>query len=142
MEYGRISIDIDSNDIELLNNIQNIELMEDDEIFIPYASQHVVVMGEVLNQSAIAYNPDKTVKYYLDRVGGFTDQARKNKIYIIEANGITRKVNKISSTTVYPGDSIMVPRKISAPVNWLEISKSFAQIISNSLSTIFIITKI
>ncbi|MDD3013252.1 MAG: SLBB domain-containing protein [Candidatus Gastranaerophilales bacterium] len=141
-EYGRINIDINSNDIKALNNIQNIELREDDEIFIPFISQHVVVIGEVLNQSAIAFNPDKTVKYYLDRVGGFTDQAVKNKIYVIEANGITKKVKRISSTTVHPGDSIVIPRKVTLPINWLEISKTFAQIISSGLSTIFIMTKI
>jgi protein involved in polysaccharide export with SLBB domain len=141
-EYGRININIESNDIKLLDNIQNIELKEDDEIFIPFASQHVVITGEVLNQSAIAYNPNKTVKYYLDRVGGFTNHAVKSKVFIIEANGLTKRAKRISSITVNPGDSIIVPRKISAPVNWLEISKSFTQIISNSLSTIFIITKI
>jgi len=141
-QYGRISIEIDSNDIKSLNNLQNIELREGDEIFIPFVSQHVIVMGEVLNQSAISYNPNKTVKYYLDRVGGFTDQAKRNKVFIIEANGITKKVDKLSSTTVYQGDSIIVPRKVTLPVNWLEISKSFAQIVTSGLSTIFIMTKI
>lgn len=140
--YGRISINIKTSDINQLSEDENIELSEGDEIFIPFMSSHVLVMGEVLNQTALAYKPGRTVKYYINNVGGTTNQADKGRIIIVKANGISKKVQNQSTATLEPGDAILVPKKVRIPINWMALIKDVAQTISSTLSTVYVMTKI
>lgn len=141
-DYGRISINITSNNLNDLKGYENLEIQNGDEIYIPSIPQHVSIMGEVYNQSAIAYNKDKNIKYYMDNVGGLTKQANKKDTYIIRANGSTSKVKNIEMEIPEPGDTIIVPRKITIPLNLVSMLKDFTQIAFNALNTIFILTKL
>lgn len=141
-EYGRISLNIKTGNPEGFSDQENIILQDGDKIYVPIKPQHIMIVGEVLNPSAIAFSPHKTFVNYIDAVGGLTKEADKKKIYISKANGFSQRVVKQDKISLEPGDSIIIPRKISKPVDWFEFSKNFAAIIANTLNTIFIITKI
>jgi polysaccharide export outer membrane protein len=141
-DYGRLMLDITSNNLDDLDESTNIELKPGDEIFIPYSPKHVVVIGEVLNNIAVSYKPDTSSKYYIDKVGGYGEYAKKEQTYIIKANGSAKKISKFSKDKIEAGDTIVVPKKIVTPVNWIEIMKNTAQIIGNIFSSMYILTKI
>ena len=51
----------------------------------------------------------------IDIAGGYKEYAKKNGVYVIKANGITKKANRnifVRNIKLEPGDSIVVPRKI------------------------------
>jgi len=141
-DYGRIMIDVNADNLSGLDENANIELKPGDEIYIPYKSNHIVVMGEVLNNIAIYYQPKKTAKDYINTVGGYTSQADKNGTYIIKSNGSAVKLSKLGKTGIEPGDTIVIPKKIKVPINFLEVTKDFATIIGNVLTTVYVMTKI
>lgn len=140
--YGRIVINIKDDAATRLSKQDNLEVMDGDEIIIPPMPEHVIIMGEVYNQSAIAYIPKRSAEYYLNNVGGITKQANKKEIHIVKINGITTKVNSLKICMIEPGDSIIVPRKIKVQSGWLNIIKETSQLGFNALSTVFILTKI
>lgn len=140
--YGRLTIEINTNNPEELDDLSNVELKPGDEIYIPYRSEYVAVMGEVLNNTAVSYIPRMPARYYINKVGGFTEQSKKRKAYIVKANGSVKKLKNPDKVILEPGDTVFVPKKIGVPINWLEIAKSFAQIAGNVLSSVYILTKI
>ena len=135
---GRIAINIKDDRI---TESDDLEIKDGDEIFIPSTPQHINVIGEVNNQSAIAYYPDKAVKYYIDNVGGITKQAKKSEIYVIKANGTSVKAKKLSSLTLDPGDTIIIPKKIGLPISWSSITKDIFQMMVNSMGAVYMITR-
>lgn len=61
--------------------------------------------------NTVTYIDGKNVGYYLNQAGGYSQNARKNKKFIIYMNGQVEKV-KSRSTKVEPGCEIVVPNKI------------------------------
>lgn len=102
--------------IDLVAAMQNsgsaadILLQEGDRLVIPRKIDVVRVSGEVMVPNAISYREGKPLKYYVNQAGGYTDDARKSKIYVVHANGEIEKVNR-RSNSVYPGSEIVVSTK-------------------------------
>jgi protein involved in polysaccharide export with SLBB domain len=141
-EYGRISLNINAASMDELLPEDDIELQDGDKIYIPIKPQHIMIVGEVLNPTAIAYYDSKTINDYIRGVGGLTKTADKKKIYIRKTNGFAQRVDKPEKTYLEPGDSIIIPRKIAKSVDWFDFSKSFSSIVSNTLNMVFVLTKI
>ncbi len=105
-------------DIEKLlkdtNSIENIYLQEGDVINVPKFKREIKVTGEVLFPTEVVYVDGKDLSYYIDRAGGFTDNAQKNKVYVLKANGIAAKTKKFLFFKTYPkveeGSEILVPK--------------------------------
>ena len=53
----------------------------------------------------------KNLKYYIDRAGGYSQKAKKNKAYVVYVNGSVSKAKKSSRKLVQPGCEIIVPAK-------------------------------
>ncbi len=139
---GRIIFNITSNVIGGLAEKDNIELKDGDIIIIPQRPQHVNVLGEVYNQSAITFSKGKSIKYYLNEVGGLTKMADKRGIYLIKANNSSINVKNTRMVKPEEGDSIIVMKSIKTPVNWGDVLKNIMQTAFNASSTIFMITKL
>ena len=137
---GRIALDIQDNNYKKLNALQNIEVQDGDEIYIPRISNHVTVLGEVENESSFAYIPGKNAAYYIKYVGGYTSNARKSGVYKIAANGRAYRLGWLKHNSIDAGDTIVVPRKLNN--NWLEVLKTTVQLGFNTLNAVFLITKI
>lgn len=138
---GRINLKINTNNINKLSDDENIEIKDGDEIYIPLRSNHVIVVGEVYNQSGFNCIKEMQIKNYIEKAGGFTKRAEKRDVYILSVNGDAVQVRNFKQK-VEPGDTIIVPKKVNRPVDWLDFVTKIADIGMKSLSTIFIITKI
>ena len=117
------------------NSTDNFLLREGDGIYIPVQSEEIIVNGEVLNPAGLAWQSGRSVKYYINRSGGFSSAAKKNKIYVIYSNGttdVTRSFIFKNYPTVKPGSQIVVPAKPErekiATGTWLSIASTFASI--------------
>ncbi|MBV6644168.1 MAG: SLBB domain-containing protein [Cyclobacteriaceae bacterium] len=90
-------------------------LKEGDVISIPKELQTVRVRGEVLYPSNIRFDNGMSFKSYIARAGGFSDQARRKKSYVIYANGSAKKTGSFLWWKTYPrvepGAEVIVPEK-------------------------------
>ena len=137
---GRMVINI--SDLLLMPAGENdIELRPGDRLVIGKRPDSVVVIGEVYNPNALIYNSEGDVGYYLNLVGGMTDNADKGQMYIVRADGtvVSKKQSKFGlinwdsskhrwgfgsfkSVKLNPGDTIIVPRKV-VKLGWLKLFK-------------------
>lgn len=88
----------------------DIPLMEDDALFVPELSNTVQIQGEVMFPNAVVYNPNKPLSYYIDAAGGYTDKAKRSRVYVIYQNGMADKV-RLGNVKLEPGCLVVVPAK-------------------------------
>ena len=108
---GQIALNIKSNDLDKISKIDNVEMQDGDDVYIPRMSNYVVVMGEVYNEQSFLFKNGTTVKKYIKQVGGYTPNANRFRIYKVGVNGRAEKVHM--RTHVAAGDTIVVPRRIA-----------------------------
>ncbi|MEO6454971.1 MAG: SLBB domain-containing protein [Ginsengibacter sp.] len=84
-----------------------------DELFIPRNDEEIKITGEVLYPTQAAYNQRNNLRNYIGDAGGFTDNARKNKVYALYPNGQAAKTSHFLFFRRYPeikpGTEIIVP---------------------------------
>ena len=106
---GRVACNFEKLFIEKLSEY-DVALKDGDIINVPPKSMVVNVSGSVINPGLIPYEPGENYKYYIDRAGGFSWKARKNKILIIKGQtGERMKPSK--RRKIDPGDTILIPEK-------------------------------
>lgn len=126
--------------IDLTTIIQNpgseadLFLNNGDRINIPEFMQTVKISGSVQNPFSIVFESNKSAKYYINRSGGFTDDAHKKKTYVQYPNGttdVTRGFMFKNYPDVKPGSQVIVPKKpekkVSDSGKWL----AFASVIAS-----------
>ena len=109
-------------------------LKEGDQIMIPEVFQEVRISGEILNPIAMAYQNEKSVKYYVNRSGGFTNKAMKRKVYVIYSDGtseVTRNFLGHHYPSPEPGSQIVIPQKperirTDGTAKWLAIATTLS----------------
>lgn len=111
-------------------------LKEGDVLSIPKELQTVRMRGEVLFPTTARYDLTNRFSSYISKSGGFTDNARKSRSYVVYANGDVKRTNKFLLFNVYPkiepGSEIIIPSKperegMSAQ-SWIGIATSLATI--------------
>ena len=103
-------------------------LLEDgDMIYIPRKNNLVTIQGEINIPNTLTYQSGKSLDYYIDACGGFTDRADKNRILLIKPNGHVAQHGGMNGTSVTPGDSILVLGKTDTKN--LLLAKDLTQII-------------
>ena len=108
---GQIALNIKSNDLDKIKDLDNIEVQDGDDIYIPRISNHVSVIGEVYNEQSFVYKKGSNAKYYIKEVGGYTPNANKFRLYKVSVSGRAEKISNHSK--IEPGDTIVVPRRIA-----------------------------
>jgi protein involved in polysaccharide export with SLBB domain len=90
-------------------------LEEGDVISIPKQLQTVRLRGRVLYPTTVRYENGKSVKYFIDRAGGFDSRARKCRTYVVYANGEVARTKGFlfirNYPNVDPGAEIIIPVK-------------------------------
>jgi len=90
-------------------------LQEDDRLIIPKELQTVRLSGALLFPITVRYDDSYTFGKYIAMSGGFADNAKKKKTYVIYANGSVDKTNSFMGIKNYPdvapGAEIVVPQK-------------------------------
>ena len=89
----------------------DLVLREGDVLTIPQFSNTVKISGEVMYANTISFKKGKTLSYYINQAGGFNNNAKRSKAYVVYMNGMVTKANRFNSTLVQPGCEIVVPEK-------------------------------
>ncbi len=119
---GRLVIHISPDLKKWENTSADIEMRAGDVLFVPKRPNFVMVTGQVYNATAISYAKGKNAGWYLGQAGGPTQSANRKAIFILRADGsvVGRGssfgglwAGNLLSTQLRPGDSIIVPEKIS-----------------------------
>jgi protein involved in polysaccharide export with SLBB domain len=121
---GRIIIRLSGSE-KLEGTDNDIVIEPGDQLVVPRTPQVVNVLGRVYNPTAIVYNQaNSTAAYYLRKVGGPTEDADRDRIFVVQADGsvLTKAtVNQgfwmmgdsgLMSTKLEAGDAIVVPEKL------------------------------
>ena len=90
---------------------EDIFLRDGDRLIVPEFSNTVKMNGQVMYSNTVPFVEGKNLKYYINKAGGYSDDARKRKAYVVYMNGTVSKARKHSSKLVQPGCEIVVPGK-------------------------------
>jgi protein involved in polysaccharide export with SLBB domain len=89
-------------------------LREGDVLVVPSEKQTIAVQGEVLVPSLIRFEKSKSLKEYINNSGGFSENAKKKKTYVVYANGDVKSTKSFfwikSYPSLEPGAIILVPK--------------------------------
>ena len=101
--------------IQKPNSKFNLILQDGDVLSIPKQLQTVRVRGQVLYPTRVSYDNASSFKDYISLAGGFSDNARIRKSYIVYANGRAERTKKFlffkSFPKVEPGADIFIPER-------------------------------
>ena len=95
----------------------DLVLREGDVVFIPKNTNTVTINGAVMVPNTVSYMKGKNVDYYLNQAGGYSDNARKSKKFIVYMNGQVTKVKGSGKKQIEPGCEIIVPSKTKKKSN-------------------------
>ncbi|HEY7527520.1 MAG TPA: SLBB domain-containing protein, partial [Candidatus Deferrimicrobiaceae bacterium] len=121
---GRVILQL-SDSRKIQGTDADILLENGDRLEIPKKMNVVNVVGRVYNPTGVVYSAaNDHVGYYLKKVGGPTESADREHIFLLKADGsvVTRENAEgsffvfgdrgLMSAKVEPGDSIVVPEKL------------------------------
>lgn len=113
-QYDQIPLEL-STIINHPGSDADLVLKAGDELVIPRNDAGVKISGEVLSPTQSAYDKRNNLYDYIGDAGGFTDNARKNKVYVLYPNGkaaITKHFLFFRSyPEITPGSEIIVPKQ-------------------------------
>ena len=104
--------------------IADVLLQSGDTITIPARSDSVLLSGEVLVAQAMLHRPGLRARDYIERSGGFGEQANTDRIVVVHADG---DVASGKNPRVRAGDEIIVLPKV--PVKNLQIAATIVDIV-------------
>ncbi len=95
----------------------NILVQNGDSLLIPRQVETIRIIGEVLNPSLVNYDPKYSFNDYISQAGGYTDNARKNKVFVSYANGRVDRNRRFlffnDRPAIKPGTTINVPPRLA-----------------------------
>ena len=112
----------------------NFRVEDKDEIYIPKRPNFVSVIGEVLNSSTQRYIPGTSLEEYISLSGGLSDQADKDKVFIILPSGqakiLKRTLFSRLESEILPGSTVVVTRD-SKPWDALKLTEVITPILAD-----------
>lgn len=125
-------------------NLNQSLFKEDDRIVIAEKAGTVEVLGAVENEVNFIWKEGKRAKFYLRNAGG---KVRKEggKAFLIQPNGLSKRVGFLSNPTVLPDARVLVNRNPPKEKNGKPFIESFVQILSvatGALTTLLLIERI
>lgn len=95
----------------------DILLEPGDVVRIPRTSNLVMVHGDVLFPSAMAFQQGRTVEDYIDLSGGFTQSKRNTNVLLLHRDGTFKKIKRSAlddkRVPLQPGDEIFVLPRVA-----------------------------
>lgn len=89
----------------------DIVLREGDVITVPEYNNTVKIDGAVMMPNTVSFKKGESVKYYISQAGGYGQNAKKSKKFIIYMNGQIAEVKGSGKSQIEPGCEIIVPSK-------------------------------
>ncbi|GAB6011226.1 SLBB domain-containing protein [Viscerimonas tarda] len=109
-EFYDVGIELDKA-LSNPNSDYDLVLREGDRIIIPEYESTVKINGAVMHPNTVLFQNKKKVSYYINQAGGYADNAKKNKMYVIYTNGTVTKAKGGDKNVIQPGCEIVVPSK-------------------------------
>jgi len=113
-EAEAIGIDLEA----IINNPgseSDLILEKGDVLIIPKKQETVRMRGRLLYPTTVRHQEGKSLKYYVNKAGGFDTRAKKGGTYVIYANGDVARTKKFLFFKNFPkvetGAEIIVPAK-------------------------------
>lgn len=109
-------------------------LLENGDVLrIPRQDALVLINGEVLFPNAVAYQPDLKLVDYIQRAGGFTQNADNSRVVIARRDGSFEQTDPeklLVSASVRPGDQVLVLPKVDEKQRqfWKDMTQIIYQI--------------
>ena len=113
---------------------EDVFLKDGDVINVPEAPDVVYVTGRVANSGGILFEPKKGIKYYLNKAGGITWDAKSHGIKVTKVSG--EIIDDEDVKKLEPGDIIWVPRKPDR--DWWEIFRQTIAVVAQ-VATVYIV---
>ena len=98
-----------------LDAIPDLALEDGDRFIVPRQPSSVAVSGEVYNAASFLYVPRLQVRHYLRDAGGPQRTADAKRLFVVRADGsvVSRTYNNVEKAAVLPGDTIVMPPKLT-----------------------------
>ena len=139
IDLPKVLKDADSRD--------NVILAGGDSVHIPEYNPIIMVQGAVNSPGAVPYSPGKSLDWYVDAAGGYTQLSDSKHSYVTQANGKRQGVNRraILPDKVphpEPGAVVFVPPKRvqDQPSNTVNVIATIAQLMA-ALVTVIVVAK-
>ena len=132
-DYVRPTVTIGLNMEEILKEpggLEDVILQEGDVLNVAKEKREIKVSGEVLFPTDVVFSKGQKLRYYIERAGGFTDNARRSKVYVLQPNGVAAKTRHFlfirTFPKIEPGCEILVPKKSDKTNSRLTLSETVA----------------
>ena len=136
-EENEINEENENNKIRVGWRDVSIALMPGDSIVVKQKTSTVFITGEVYNSGVLEFRSGKSINYYINSAGGLTDNASKNGINLVYANGIVKPKRWFSSPKVEEGSIIVVNKKIpEPPFDITQFATNWTSIVSSMITAI------
>lgn len=86
-------------------------LREGDMLLVPEYVSTVKINGAVMYPNTVLYNKGENLRYYINQAGGFGNDAKKRKAYVVYMNGTVSRLKSGNTKAIEPGCEIIVPSK-------------------------------
>jgi protein involved in polysaccharide export with SLBB domain len=118
----------------------NVLLFAGDSVFVPEYQPTVKVEGSVNSPVTVAYVPNQSAGYYVDRAGGFARHADKGRTYIVQLSGAVMR----RSGRVEPGARVVVPEVPAGEekTNWGQVLSAVATVLTSALTIILVVQRL
>ena len=116
----------------------NVVLKSSDKIIVPRKDNTIEITGAVQQSSAVTYSKSMTTISAINRAGGFSENAKKNSVYVVYQNGNIASTKSFLIFNNYPklkpGAKVVVPEK-----NIVRNKTSVGEIVGYTTSLVSII---
>ncbi len=132
---GRVVIDLQDQETLDLYSVK-----ENDSLYVPETNNVVYVYGETSIEGAVMFSENQTAEYFIKKSGGYKKYADKESIYVLHPNGESQlfsskrnifESSPQSSTTIYPGSIIFVPRELDEATPRRLAAQAYVSILGN-----------
>ena len=110
----------------------DLVLREGDMLYVPEYVSTVKINGAVMYPNTVTYKEGEDLKYYINQAGGFANNAKKKKAFVVYMNGTVSRLKTRNSKAIEPGCEIIVPSKDKrnrmSPAEILSIGTSTASL--------------
>ena len=145
---SRIGIDL-AEIMQDPDSRENLLLKEGDVIRIPEELETVRISGAVMQDVEVRFRDGQSLGYYIDRAGGFAEDAREKRAYVVYANGDVERMKRYvfgifrSTPDIEPGAEIIIPARPERDrMSTGEIISISSAIVSMSTSVILAIDRL
>ena len=112
----------------------NFNVRDGDKLFVPKRPNSVSVVGEVLNATTLRYIPENSVADYVNLAGGLTNEADKDRLYVIGPDGqaeiLKQSLFSKTNNIIIPGSTIVAARN-SKPWDAIKLTQVITPILAD-----------